>query len=171
MKRFMCVFAVLSALAMPLAIGQQPPAPGGGKVEPNGPRHPSGKLGDDLGAYLTIEGMKLEEGKVGERTLIVNTVNGKRLKKPIPIWIHNLDLPSKTRCVFKGYETGHMIGTPPAVYEAAKEQGREVGGGQAAWQWHSFFVVLIVAEPKGLELPKDEGTARVVFASGVNRNQ
>jgi hypothetical protein len=47
-----------------------------------------------------------------------------------------------------------MIGTPPAVFAAAKEQGREVDGSQAVWQWSPYFVALIVVEPKGLELRK-----------------
>src|SRR5262249_41414187 len=112
-------------------------------------------LGYQLGKYLTIEGVRAEEGKVGSRTLLVDTVSGKKLDKPVAVWVNNLDLPAKQRCVLKGYETGKMIGTPPAVLEAAKEQGgKNVEARQAVWQWYPYFVALIVVEPKGLELPK-----------------
>ena len=149
--------AAICALTTPHAIGQPTVGPGGAKVEPAaGPRPPGGVLGVGLGDYVTIEGVRVEEGKVGTRTLIVESVNGKKPPKPIGIWIENLELPAKTRCVLKGYESGSMIGTPPAAFEAAKEQGRTVGEGQAAWQWHSHFVALIVVEPKGLEVPKEK---------------
>src|SRR2546425_5049390 len=114
MKGFVCASAVLFALAIPLAVGKAPPPPGGGKVEAAGPRQPGGVLGDQLGEYLTVEGVRAEGGKVGTRTLLVDTVGGKKLAKPVPVWVHNLDLPAKQRCVLKGYESGEMIGTPPA---------------------------------------------------------
>jgi hypothetical protein len=144
---------IACAIATPQAIGQ-PPAPGGGKGETIDLRMP-GKLGGLLGEYLTIEGVRADIGKVGKKTLIVDTVGGKKLATPIHMWVHNLELPSKKRCVLKGYESGQMIGTPPAVHAAAKEQGRtDVGEAQAAWQWAAHFVVLFVVEPKGLELLK-----------------
>lgn len=161
MKRFVCsgvmgASAVLCLLAIPRAVGQPPPPSGGGKVVAVGPRQPGGVLGDQLGEYLTVEGVRAEGGKVGTRTLLVDKVGGKKLAKPVPVWVHNLELPAKQRCVLKGYESGEMIGTPPAVLAAAKEQGRkDVGEGQALWQWRSYFVALIVVEPKGLELPKE----------------
>ena len=63
--------------------------------------------------------------------------------------------PSKQRCVFKGYELGQMIGTPPAVLSAAKELGqKDVEISQAVWRWRPYFVALIAVEPKGLELSK-----------------
>src|SRR5437764_4816354 len=101
-----CATAVLCALAIPLAIGQPPPRPGSAKVEAAGPRQPGGLLGRQLGAYLTVEGVQAEGGKVGTRTLLVDTIGGKRLDKPVPVWVHNLDLPAKQRCVLKGYESG-----------------------------------------------------------------
>jgi hypothetical protein len=160
MTRFMrfgivCASAALGVLAVPLAVGQPPPAPGGRAVEAAGPREPGGVLGARLGEYLTVEGVRAEDGKVGTHTLVVDTVGGRKLARPVPIWAHNLDLPAGKRCVLKGYESGEMIGTPPAVLAAAREQGRtDVGEGQAAWQWHPHFVALIVVEPKGLEIPK-----------------
>jgi hypothetical protein len=125
-------------------------------VESTGPRQPSGVgvLGERLGAYLAIEGTRAERGKVGVRTLLVDAIGGKKLAKPVAIWVENLDLPAEQRCVLKGYESGRMIGTPPAVFAAAKEQGREVSGSQAVWQWQPYFVALIVVEPEGLVLRK-----------------
>src|SRR5262245_19016778 len=142
-----CIFATPRASA-------EPTAPGGGKVIA-APPMPAGKLGTYLGEYLTIEGVRAElaQGKVGKQTLIVDTVGGKKLDKPIHMWVQNLELPAEKRCVLKGYELGEMIGTPPAVIAAAKEQGRtDVGASQAAWQWRPYFVVLIAVEPKGLEV-------------------
>ena len=143
--------AIACLIAMPRAMAEAT-APGGGKVIA-APPMPAGKLGTYLGEYLTIEGVRAEGGKVGKQTLIIDTVGGKRLDAPIPMWVQNLELPAEKRCVLKGYELGEMIGTPPAVIAAAKEQGRsDVGESQAAWQWRPYFVVLIAVEPKGLDV-------------------
>jgi len=155
MKGLVCASAVLFALAIPLAVGQPPPPPGGGKAEAAGPRQPGGVLGGQLGEYLTVEGTRGDGGKAGTRTLLVDTVGGKRLATPVAIWVDNLDLPAKRRCVLKGYESGGMIGTPPAVVAAAKERGKDAGVAQAVWQWRPYFVALIVVEPKGLGVPKE----------------
>jgi hypothetical protein len=67
----------------------------------------------------------------------------------------NLILPSKQRCILKGFESGEMIGVPPAVSAAAEEQGwKEVPTSQAVWRWRTYFVALVVVEPKDLELQK-----------------
>ncbi|XZE42934.1 hypothetical protein SH467x_002474 [Pirellulaceae bacterium SH467] len=48
-----------------------------------------------------------------------------------------------------------MIGVPPAVSAAAEEQGwKEVSTSQAVWRWRTYFVALVVVEPKDLELQK-----------------
>ena len=91
---------------------------------------------------------------MGEQTLRIDTVNGQKLNEPIAIWVNNLLLPPKQRCVLKGYETGQMIGTSPAEVEAAIEQKKPAGVSEVCWQWHSEFVALIVAEPKTLKLPE-----------------
>src|SRR5207237_636136 len=109
-----------------------PPAPGDGPGTAAGAREPGGLLGHPLGSYLTVEGVRAEQGKVGVRTLLVDSINGRRLPKPVALWVENLDLPPQQRCTLKGYETGRMIGTPPAVFEAAREQGTAVGAPQAA---------------------------------------
>ncbi|MCH8042724.1 MAG: hypothetical protein IID44_03295 [Planctomycetes bacterium] len=120
-----------------------------------GPREPGGILNDRLGTYLTIEGVRADVfGKGGERILLVDTVNGKMLAKPVGIVVQNLELPSKKRCILKGYETGEMGGEPPAVFAAAKEQGKKFFPAQAAWAWHTYVVVLIVKAPEDLPIKR-----------------
>ena len=94
---------------------------------------PSGVFGP-LGEYLTVEGVRAEGAFTGEHTLRIDTVNGQKLNEPIAIWVNNLLLPPKQRCVLKGYETGQMIGTSPAEVEAAIEQKKPAGVSQACWQ-------------------------------------
>lgn len=116
------------------------------------PRQPGGYLSNNLGTYLTIEGVLYDgNGKVESNSLVVDTVNGKRLEEPALILIKNVRLPGKERCVLKGYELGAMIGSPPALREAAEEQGEKYKEqSAAAWQWRPFFVVLLATKPKGL---------------------
>jgi RNA polymerase sigma factor (sigma-70 family) len=153
--------------AGPLTTAGQPPvvsaAPGGSEVIR--PIQPPAVLGDRLGEYLTIEGVKIEGGKVESETLLVDTVNGKKLDRPIPLPVRGsshlgppLDLPAKTRCVLKGYELGEMIGRPPAEYAAARERGQDpeelMKRDATAWRWRPYFVALIAVEPNGLVIPK-----------------
>lgn len=112
---------------------------------------PKGRLGHPLGTYLTIEGVRAEAGKVGTQTLLVDTINGKKLDEPIGVWIDNVaSLPKGELCVIKGYESGKMIGTPPAAIEAAKEAGKDITVPQAGWQFYRFFVMTSSVEPEGL---------------------
>lgn len=109
---------------------------------------PVGRLGYALGVYLKIEGIRVEGPKTGGRTLLVDTVNGKKLATPTAVAVENVkSLPESRRCILKGYETGGLIGVPPAVEEAAKEDGRSVNEPQAGWQFHRWFVALSVVEP------------------------
>ena len=166
-----CGGAALCAMAISIAVGQPPAGPGAAPGTPSGavpdaakvksirPRPPSGYFADQLGTYLTIEGVLAVGLKVETPALLVDTVGGKKLDKPIAITIQNIPaLPAKQRCVFKGYELGKMIGRPPAEYDAAKEQGEDaaelVKGDALTWHWRPYFVVLKVVEPKGLELSK-----------------
>ena len=55
-----------------------------------------GFLSDQLGTYLTIEGVKTEGGKIETGTFLVDTVNGKKLDKPISLLIRGLPLSTKT---------------------------------------------------------------------------
>lgn len=163
----MCVGASLVAISFPLAFGQLPVAPGVRKSESVRPRQPSGILSDELGVYRTIEGVRTEGGKVETGTLLVDTVDGKKLDNPIPLVIRGaivvdqnlqpaiLSLPVRQRCTLKGFESGEMIGVPPAVSTAAEEQGwKEVPMSPASWRWRPYFIALVVVEPKGLELRK-----------------
>lgn len=165
---FVCASVLLGVMALPLAVGQPPVAPNGAKGEVARPRQPGGYFGD-LGKYLTIEGVRAEGAKVETGTLLVDTVNGKKLNQPISIVVRaqafnatRFDLPTtfvlppRQRCVLKGFESGGMIGVPSAVQDASRELGRnEVPMSPVAWQWRPYFVALIVVEPKGTEvLPK-----------------
>ena len=112
----------------------------------------NGKLGFPLGTYLRIEGVRAEEGKGAPSILMVDTVNGKKLDTPIGIRIEKLDsLPRGPRCILRGYETGKMVGVPPAVIEAAKEEGKDVTVPQVDWYFYRSFVVLSIVEPKDLK--------------------
>ena len=109
---------------------------------------PAGRLGPPLGTYLQIEGVRLESGKVGTRTLLVDTVDGRQLVEPIGVWIENVPdpgLPAGVRCVLRGYESGEMIGIPDAVLEA-----ENLPAPQAAWQFRRYFVMTSAVEPGSL---------------------
>ncbi len=113
---------------------------------------PAGRLGFPLGTYLRLEGVRVEGPKYGGRTLLVDSIDGKKLDTPIDIGIENVDaLPEERRCILRGYETGQMIGTPPAVKEAAKEEGKVIASPQAGWKFYRYFIVLSVVEPKDLK--------------------
>ena len=117
---------------------------------------------------MTIEGVRAEGIKVPTGTLLVDTVNGKKLDRPVPVVVRvqgfnatRFDLPTafvlppKRRCGLKGFESGEMIGVPSAVRDAAKELGRQdVPMSPVGWQWRPHFVALVVVEPKGLESSK-----------------
>jgi hypothetical protein len=123
---------------------------------------PPGKLGFPLGTYLTVEGEAAKAGfKVNPTcTLIVDTVNGKRLDQPAPIVVENLNidnpLPQHGRVVIKGYESGSMIGTPPGAIKAAREAGKDIARPQAAWQFYRFFVLTSWVHPKRTDSQKDK---------------
>ncbi len=112
---------------------------------------PTGRLGYSLGTYLTIEGIRAEKGKVGDQTLLVDTINGEKLKTPIGIWIENIDsLPKDKHCVLRGYESGKMIGVP---YEVAEKENISLP--QAAWQFYRYFIATSVVEPKNLKIKRN----------------
>jgi aldose 1-epimerase len=115
---------------------------------------PVGMLGFPVGSYLTIEGTRTDGMKTGERTLLVDTVNGVKLAEPFGIWIENIDSLPYGRCVLKGYETLRMIGPPPAYFAAAKEAGREdtTTTPQAGWQVDWYFVATSVVSPDGVKI-------------------
>ena len=164
---FICAGTAFVAMTIPLALGQLPGASGGRNTKTVQPLQPGGLLGNQLGTYLTIEGVRSEGTKTETGTLVVDTVDRKKLDSPISLVIRgagvvnqnlqpaDLNLPAKQRCILKGFESGEMIGVPPAVRAAAKEQGwQEVPMSPVQWQWRPYFVALVVVEPKGLELRK-----------------
>ena len=120
-------------------------------------RLPTGRLTDRLGELITIEGKlpaNARGGKGRASSLRVDTIDGVKLEKPRGIQITGFRIPPNKRCVLKGYETGAMIGTPPAVLQAAKELGQEPPDiSQAAYQWYTKFVVLIVVAPIPEQIP------------------
>lgn len=163
----LCAGLSAAAFAFSLAFGQLPVAPGSPNHEQVKPLQPGGILSDQLGVYRTIEGVRLEAGKFETGTLLVDTVDGKQLNKPITLVVRgaivddqnlqnaSLSLPAKQRCVLKGYETGEMIGVPPAVSAAGEEQGwSDVPISQTEWRWRPYFVALVVVAPTDLELRK-----------------
>jgi hypothetical protein len=110
---------------------------------------PIGSLGRALGDYLTVEGKRAEGGKISAQTLLIDTVNGKKLKEPTAIEVDNVrELPKGIRIVLKGYETGKMHGPVPAAIQAAEEAGEVVLLPQRGWQWVACFIALSAVEPK-----------------------
>jgi hypothetical protein len=113
---------------------------------------PDGKLGFPLGKYLTIEGKAAEGGfKVNPTcTLVVDTVNGKKLEKPIGVILDPLkgSLPQTGRITVRGYESGRMIGLPGEVSKA-----EEIMPPQAGWQFYRTFVITSWVQPKGPVVP------------------
>ena len=143
-----CLTCVLALT--PVANAQTARTPNGGKAVDA--YYPRVLLGSRPGTYLTIEGVSGHEVKGGRDFLVVDTVNDKKLDKPIPVPVSNVRLPEGERCLLKGYELGEMVGQPPAVREAAKEQGIELPPSALPWRWQPYFVVLIPLEPKTLKL-------------------
>jgi hypothetical protein len=162
-KHLACHHVVL-AIMCALAVGessavhaQRPAAAQTAQRLPLQPRQPGGFLNDRLGTYLTIEGVLYDgKGKVESNSLVVDTVDGRKLDKPLVILVKNVQLPAKKRCILKGYELGEMIGRPPAEYDLTKELGQdpeELARRDATpWNWRPYFVPLIAVEPKGLEV-------------------
>jgi hypothetical protein len=168
---FVCAGLALVAMTAPVAFGQPPVPLRSSNTDAVKPRQPGGLLGDPLGTYLTIEGVRSEGTKIETDTLLVDTIDGKKLDKPISLVIHGativnhnlqparLNLPAQQRCIIKGFESGQMIGVPPAISAAAKEQGwRDVPMSPVLWQWRPHFVALVVVEPKDLQLNGQQKT-------------
>jgi len=128
------VFLSSFALAFCICLAGEPPFKPGGNL---GVEPPIGRLGYRIGTYLTIEGVRAEEGKVGVQTLLVDRIGDYKLKEPVGLWIANLELRPLRRYILSGYESGSWIGIPPGV-------PHEGPGPQAAWQFASHFIVTSV---------------------------
>jgi hypothetical protein len=85
---------------------------------------PIGSLGFPIGTYLTLEGKRGDGIKTGVQTLLVDTINGKRLNNPVGIWIDNVDLPPKFRCRLKGYEGSERSAFHPPPFKRRKNLAR-----------------------------------------------
>lgn len=108
---------------------------------------PLGSLGYKLGTYLTIEGIRAEKGKVGTRTLLVDTVYGRKTDMPVSLWVDNVEfLPKGERIIVRGYESGKMIGIPDEVIER-----EHLAQPQARWEFHRSFVITSAVQPADLQ--------------------
>jgi len=120
---------------------------------PDDIRIPMGLLGYPLGTYLTIEGVRADIlSKKAGYSLLVDMINGKKLETPVGVRVENMttELPEKTRCILRGYESGRMIGIP---YEVSQKEN--IFPSQfAAWGFHRYFIVTSVVEPKELKTEK-----------------
>jgi hypothetical protein len=93
-----------------------------------------GRLGHPLGAYLSVEGVPETRGKVGTSTLLVDTVDGRRIEPPVSVWVDNVTFAQGSRAVLKGYESGRYIGMPIEVTRATGMAP------QAGWQFQRYFI-------------------------------
>ncbi|CAN5456161.1 hypothetical protein BH09VER1_BH09VER1_55320 [soil metagenome] len=110
-----------------------------------------------FGTYLKIEGTRVNEGKVGTRTLLVDTINGKKLTNPVFIWVDNTsDLPEAGRVILQGYETGGFAGIP----SLPKEEAEKWGGSQIVFGFHHNFIPTTILAPGDLKFinpPHNQG--------------
>lgn len=154
----MLLLPVAGLATAPVALaGEGSPMPPPRRPELRSGIVPVGSLGQPLGRYLRIEGVRGEGFKAGVSTLLVDTVDGQKLREPVPIWVENVDLPGLQRCVLKGHENCRMIGLPPAVEEAARESGEEVSLPQAKWQMQMYFVAASIVSPKEIRVRQAGG--------------
>jgi len=72
-----------------------------------------GKLGKPLGTYLTIQGVPADRPLMMSNPLVVDTIDGVTLGKPILVEVKT-DIPFKGRNIvrLRGYEDGGMVSTP-----------------------------------------------------------
>ncbi len=113
---------------------------------------PIGRLGLPIGTYVTIEGQRYKPTKppfkVHARTLLVDTLQAKRLDVPVKLVIKNIDIDSlntETRCVLKGYESGAWVGSPEGLRPGTPVE-------QTKFHFHHYFVVTSVDAPKELRI-------------------
>ena len=104
-----CLGALLAAISCPHTFGQFPAAQGGPSTKSVIPRQPGGLLSDQLGVYRTIEGFLSEGGKVQTGTLLVDTVDGKKLDKPIPLVIRGAVVVDPRAARERGPGCGELI--------------------------------------------------------------
>ena len=119
-----------------------------------------GVLGHPLGTHLKIEGKRYVDANhpgAFPNSMVVDTVNGRSLARPIAIEIANVPfVPTDTRCIVSGYESGKMVGLPVAVAHA---EGLEPA--QVIWQFYNFFVLTSVQQPE--EFPEKKGIGQGIL--------
>lgn len=116
---------------------------------------PGGILHRHIGTYVTIEGVRQKPGMmVPENSLVIDTVNGRKLPHSFSMEVKNCQLPVETRCVIKGYELGAFVGVPSAEFSRAAEVGYDANAmrrnTQTIFHWQPHFVPLVFVEPQGV---------------------
>lgn len=133
------VFPLYAALALCLCSF----AADGLKVTDLNPGKITGRLGKPLGTLITIEGVQAEFA-MDANPLAVSAMDGQPLKDKINIEIRgrgkakDVELKKGVTYRFEGYESGEFAGPP----------GWLNPGAQGPFQFHSFFVVTKIIEPK-----------------------
>jgi len=128
---------IVSSIALLIAAGCASP-------ETRAPAAPAredlhaGRLGHELGTYLSIGGFRDTSGKSGPSLLRVDTVNGQRLDPPVSLWVEDVLLKAGERVELQGYESGRFIGIPEDVTRATGEIA------QAEWQFQRYFIATAI---------------------------
>ena len=117
------------------------------------PNVPNGKLGFPLGTYLTIEGMRPKQGFFSSMRIVVEKVNGKVLNKPVSIIIPNVIkpwLPENEIIILNGFETGRMVGVPPAILKI--NNGLDpLDRAFTDWHFQNEFVITSSVKPNSIK--------------------
>lgn len=104
-----------------------------------------GILGYKLQVSLTIEGVKEAwnlKKKTHVRMMLIDTVNGKKLEKPVHLYIKNVNtdtLEAGVRCIFQGFQSGEWGGCD---------------GCATPRQFLHYFIVTSIKSPKSLKIDK-----------------
>ncbi len=104
-----------------------------------------GHLGMPIGRFVIIEGERTSQKSANGHPyyLSVSKVNGEPLENSAVIQIDNLEkLPASKSYIFKGYETGKMVGVPPDV---PTKKGSIHSGD--VWHFDVSFVVVETVKP------------------------
>lgn len=102
-----------------------------------------GILGHKLNTSLTIEGIKQTTNpkkKTHARMILIDTVNGKKLEKPVYLYIKNVNtdaIEDRVRFIFEGYQTGEWIACDTCATPR---------------QFLHYFIVTSIKTPKSLEI-------------------
>lgn len=154
MRTLAILFTVvlLAAAVLGCAANTQRTQESGSFTELSNP--PMGRLAHPIGSYLTIEGHRSDSDKTkNPEVYVIDTVNGAKLGRPVPVWIENLRLPRpnpSVRCVINGYETFRWWGQPEEVRAA---EGWEEA--QHSFQPGFFFRATSIKKPANLHVANE----------------